>query len=458
MTKTYDLIVVGGGPGGLPAAIAAARAGLKTLLVERSAALGGLANSGLPLLGFVDRAGDHVLGGIPQEFVDRLTEVNGTMGHMPCPIHNSLTIINPHWFRIISFEMCQEAGVDVLLYAELMDVRMEDGGVREITVLCRGETRRFAAPMFIDATGDACLARRAGAMCRKNDKLQPPSLTFTVGNINKERFLAYLEAHPESAKLPDTYGMTQTRSQFFGAKAFVFTGFAELIAAARENHDYSLPRDRIIFMTLGEPGQVLINTTRANGVDTSDYDSVMQGEFECHRQIRELMLFFKKYAPGFEECYLASVSPCLGSRESWRIVGQKTLTADALVNCDIPEDTVTLAGYNVDVHVPHSEKLSIQPVAHAVGVPFGCLVSKNIRNLMVAGRCASVDSGIYGLTRVMGTCMGMGEAAGTAAALALRKGIAPKDIDPEELRKILLANHAILTTGKKWDWDRQREM
>ena len=452
MTKQYDLIVVGGGPGGLPAAIAAARSGLKTLLVERSAALGGLAISGLPLLGFVDRAGDHVMGGIPQEFVDRLAKVDGTLSHVHCPVHNSLTIINPHWFRIVSFEMCQEAGVDVLLYAELMDAKKEGDRITQITVLCRGEARSFTAPVFIDATGDACLATRVGALCEKNEKLQPPSLTFSVGNVDLDRFMQYLKAHPESAQLPDTYGVAQSLEQFFQSRAFVYTGFADQIEEAKKNGDYTLPRDRIIFTKLGEPRHVLINTTRANGVDTSNYESVMEGEFACHRQIKELMLFFRKYCPGFEQCYLANVAPCLGSRESWRIIGQKTLTAEALTNYAVPEDTVTLAGYNVDVHVPHSNKLSIQPVEHAVGIPYGCLVSKNIDNLLVAGRCASIGSDIYGLTRVMATCMGLGEAAGTAAVLAVNQEIAPKDVSVPQLRDALLANGAILTTGKKWNY------
>ena len=452
MTKQYDLIVVGGGPGGLPAAIAATRSGLKTLLVERSAALGGLAISGLPLLGFVDRAGDHVVGGIPQEFVDRLAKVDGTLSHVHCPVHNSLTIINPHWFRIVSFEMCQEAGVDVLLYAELMDAKKEGDRITQITVLCRGEARSFTAPVFIDATGDACLATRVGALCEKNEKLQPPSLTFSVGNVDLDRFMQYLKAHPESAQLPDTYGVAQSLEQFFQSRAFVYTGFADQIEEAKKNGDYTLPRDRIIFTKLGEPRHVLINTTRANGVDTSNYESVMEGEFECHRQIKELMLFFRKYCPGFEQCYLANVAPCLGSRESWRIIGQKTLTAEALTNYAVPEDTVTLAGYNVDVHVPHSNKLSIQPVEQAVGIPYGCLVSKNIDNRLVAGRCASIGSDIYGLTRVMATCMGLGEAAGTAAVLAVNQKIAPKDVSVPQLRGALLANGAILTTGKKWNY------
>ena len=445
--QNYDVIVIGGGPGGLPAAIASARSGMKTLLIERSSALGGLAISALPLLGFVDRAGNHVLGGIPQEFVDRMAKENGTLGHIRCPIHNSLTIINPHWFRIVAFEMCEEAGVDVMLYSELMDVKTENNQIVEISALCRGEKREYRARIFIDATGDACLAVKAGAECRKNAKLQPAALTFCIGGVNLNAFKAYLKDHPESAKLPDTYGMKQTKEQFFNARAFTFTGFPELIEKAKQQGDYNLPRDRIIFMTLPEPGQVMVNTTRANGIDTSQVDSVIKGEFECHRQIKELMHFFRKYAPGFEECYLASISPCLGSRESYRIVGEKTLTSDALNGWKIPEDSITLAGYNVDVHVPNSELLSLQPVEHAIGVPYGTLISKNIKNLLVAGRCASVDGDIYGLTRIMGTAMGMGEAAGTAAALAVRKSCFPKELDVTELRADLVKNGAILELG-----------
>ena len=440
----YDVIVVGGGPGGLPTAIAAARAGMKTLVIERSSALGGLAISGLPLLGYVDRAGNHVLGGIPQEFVDRMEKVNGTLGHVRCPIHNSLTIINPNWFRVTAFEMCEEAGVDVLLYSELMDVQTEEGKITRVTAFCRGEKRSFEAKIVIDATGDACVAALAGAWYEKNEKLMPPSLTFMIGNVKIGEFLDYLEKHPESAELPDTYGMKQTKEQFFDSEAFTFTGFAELIEMARENGDYKLPRDRIIFMKMGEPGQVMVNTTRVNDVDTSDLDDVIRGEFACHKQVKELMHFFKTYAPGFEDCFLASISPCLGSRESRRIVGEKTLTGEALENCDIPPDTVVLAGYNVDVHVPGTERLSLQPVRHAIGIPYGCLVSKNVPNLMVAGRCASVASDIYGLTRIMGTCMGMGEAAGTAAAMAVEQGVMPKDVDVRKLRERIVKNGGIV--------------
>lgn len=220
----YQVIVIGGGPGGLPAAIAAARQGKKTLLIERSAALGGLAISALPLLGFVDRAGNHVLGGIAQEFIDRMAKEDGTIGHIRCPIHNSLTIINPNWFRIIAFEMCREAGVDVMLYSELMDVEMDGNRISSVRALCRGDERTFSADIFIDATGDGCLAAKAGAEYVKNEHLMPPSLTFTIGNVDIDAFLCYLKAHPESMVLPDTYGMKQTNEQFLGRKHLPLQG------------------------------------------------------------------------------------------------------------------------------------------------------------------------------------------------------------------------------------------
>lgn len=157
------------------------------------------------------------------------------------------------------------------------------------------------------------------------------------------------------------------------------------------------------------------------------------------------MHFFKKYAPGFENCFLASIAPCLGARESRRIVGISTMTSEVLNTCEIKDDSVVLAGYNVDVHVPDTEQLSLQPVPHAVGVPYGTLVSRNIDNLLVAGRCASVASDIYGLTRIMGTCMGMGEAAGTAAALSIEQSIIPAELDVQVLRRRLLENGAILS-------------
>ncbi len=444
MAKKYDVIVVGGGPSGIPAAVAAARNGMKTLLVERGAALGGLMISGLPVLGFVDRSGRTVLGGIAEEIVHkRLEEFGATSRAVRCPVHNSLTFFNPHWMRIICFEICDEAGVDLALYSELTDVKVSDGKVKGITILKRGEVEEYETDILIDATGDGTAAYFAGAEYTQNEKLQPPSLIFTIGNVDLSKVRAYVKEHPETIALPDTYGVKQTYAQFLESDYFAFTGYKEFIEEARKNGEFSLPRDRIIFSTLPD-GEVMVNCTRVVDVDSTNANDVIQADIEGHRQIKELMKFFKKYAPGFEECHLSSISFGIGSRESRRIKGIKTLTSDALKDCAVPEDTIALAGYNVDIHVPGTERLYLQPVEKAIGVPYGCLVSKDISGLMMCGRCISVEGDIYGLTRVMGVCIGEGEAAGTAAALAVKHGVVPADVDVQELRGELIKNGGIL--------------
>ena len=445
----YDVVVVGGGPGGIPAAVAAARMGVSVLLIERSSILGGMAVSGLPLLGFIDRAGHSVLGGIAQEMVDELIKIDdGTIGHFRCPVHNSLTPVNAAWMRVVSFAMCEDAGVDVLLYRELTGVRVEDGRAAGVEVLARGQTMRFDCTVLIDATGDGCAADFAGASYQKGDEagaMQPPSLSFNVGGVDIPKVLEYIEKNPHTIDLPDTYGMRQTHEQFFGSKGFAFTGFGELIQRAREAGEYDLPRDRIIFTTMPSKGEVLVNSTRALGVDMTDVESVIRGEFECHRQIKKLMKFFRKYAPGFENCFLASISPCLGGRESRKVWGLKTMTLKDVEALRIPDDTIALAGYNIDVHLPGTDKLYLKPVDHAVGIPYGCLVSRDIRGLLMSGRCISVDSRAFGLTRIMGTCMAVGEAAGVAAALSIRAGIDPAELDVSALRETLVEKGAILT-------------
>ena len=164
----YDLIVVGSGPGGFAAAIAAARKGVSTLLVERNGQVGGLLTSGLPLLAFLDRAGNQVVGGIGQEICDRLKEVDGVNKHLPSPLLNSITSVNAAWMSVVLFEMCEEEkALDVLLYAELDRVIVENGTVKGITVLCKGHRMSFGADVVIDGTGDGHVIYQAGAKYEK---------------------------------------------------------------------------------------------------------------------------------------------------------------------------------------------------------------------------------------------------------------------------------------------------
>ena len=162
-TLQYDVVVVGGGPGGIPAAIAAARQGAKVLLVERNGFLGGNMTIGLPLLAYLDKDGNQVIRGIAQEFIDRLTELGECSPHHWCPMHDSVTIYNDEVFKVVALDMCIKAGVEILLYTQVIDTNVENGCLKSVTLFGKGRKMELEADVFIDATGDGDVGYMAGA-------------------------------------------------------------------------------------------------------------------------------------------------------------------------------------------------------------------------------------------------------------------------------------------------------
>ena len=212
--------------------------------------------------------------------------------------------------------------------------------------------------------------------------------------------------------------------QFNSRQGFGITGLMHSIEKAREAGDYITPRDCIVLVTTNEEGELHCNSTRVIDVDPPDTVSMSNAETEGHRQVENLMLFFRKYIDGFENCTLNYIAPFFGIRETRRVVGLKTLNDETVRNCLVPEDSVCLAGYNFDIHVPGSLKTNIQPVEKAVGIPYGCLVSENIDGILASGRTICATDEGYGLSRIMGTCMAVGE----AAAMCRRLGVMPRGI------------------------------
>jgi hypothetical protein len=445
--KGYDVIIAGAGPGGLPAAIAAARLGAKTLLIEKNNHLGGMAASGLPFLAFIDRAGNRVVGGIAQEFIEKLDAVGGTLGHIPCPIHNSTTPVNPFWFRVIASEMCEEAGVDVVFSADVVDVPVEQGKITGIKFLSRSKFFKAQCKVLVDATGDGSVIHLSGAHYAMGDpekgECQPASLVFSVGNVDLEAFISYLKENPKTFELPDTYGVRYNLDYFLKSKGFYFTGFGEFIEIARQNNEFDIQRDRVILQTQPNPGEILVNATRILGADPTDPIGFSRLEAQANRQVHMLMHFFRKYCPGFQDAFLANIHNGVGVRESRRMVGLNTLTRQDVENLTINDDSIALAGYNVDIH-EHGKGLYLQPVEHAVGIPYGCLVSKNIEGLLASGRLISADRHALGLARVISTCMAIGEAAGTAAAICVSDHYTPASLPVPILQKKLVGQGAVI--------------
>ena len=187
-----------------------------------------------------------------------------------------------------------------------------------------------------------------------------------------------------------------------------------------------------------------INTIRLLNFDGSNVHDLSSGEMEAHLQIPKLMKMFKENVPGFENCYLTSINASIGVRESRRVMGIKKLNHEDAIAGKKPADTIALCSYFIDVHNGAGQGTYRVSIEEPFGIPYGCLVSKDILNLMMAGRDISTDHLAFGATRIMNVCMAVGQAAGTAAAMAIDWKQDPKDVSTDELRRKLLAQKAIL--------------
>lgn len=449
-----DVAVIGAGPGGIAAAVAAAREGAKVILVERQGYLGGNLGSGLPFLAMIDMHQRQVIGGLAQEMIERLKDMNGTAGNQYCPFHLSSTTLNPFYTRIICFEWVKKYGVELLMHCELSKVGVENNKLKTITVVGKGQEFEINAKVFIDGTGDGDVAFMSDAEYEKGQEdtkvLQPPSLLFNLGGVNFDNFCDYIEQHPED--LPYELGLTHIRpgydAEFFrNNPGHIFFGLNSLIKKLRKEGKCPIDRDTVIYIKLPIPGEVMVNTIRILNFDGSDVYDLSRGELEGHLQIMPLIKMLQDHVPGFEECYLTSINPTIGVRESRRIIGIKKVTKEDVLAGSIPKDSIGIYSYFIDIHSGDGEETYTKTVEEPYGVPYGCTVAKEIDGLMMTGRCISVDAVAFGSTRIMPLCMAVGEGAGTGAAIAAAKGIEPREVDPKEVRERLLEYGAILSVN-----------
>lgn len=447
----YDVAVLGAGPGGMAAAVSAARQGAKVVLVERLGYLGGQMASGLPFLAFLDMHQRQVVGGLAQKMVDDLAALGGTAGHRYCPFHLSSTTVNPFYTRIISFQWAKDYGIELLMHCEVSGVTVERGQLTAVTVTGKGQEIEIRAQVFIDATGDGDVAFMAGAEYEKGQAgtgvMQPPSLMFNLGGVDFDAFTDFIAAHPE--ELPYHMGLTHIRegynAEFFrNNPGHIFFGLNHMIKKLRAEGKCPINRDTVIYIRLPIPGHVAVNTIRIQNFDGSNIHDLSRGEQEAHLQILPLIQMLRDNVPGFEHCYMTSVNAVIGVRESRRIMGICKLTGQDCIDGKVPEDSIALYSYFIDIHNGTGEGTYTKTIQEPYGVPYGCLVSKNMEGLMMAGRCASVDAIAFGSTRIMTLCMAMGEAAGIGAALSIQHGISPKDVDVQEVRAILREHGGIL--------------
>ena len=443
MRERYDVLVCGGGPAGIMAAVAAARRGARVALVERYGFLGGMSTAALtlPLMTFHASRGEQVVTGLPQELIDRLVARGGSPGHVPDPIGFCATItpVDPEALKSAHLELCLEAGVELLLHTQVVGADVAAGRITHVLALAKEGLRRLEAAVFVDTTGDADLAARAGAPFeygRPEDGLaQPMTLLFRIAGVDWEPIARYAAAHPNDFVL----GCDPTDLAHLPAPAIA--GFFRLVAAARARGDFPLERDRVLLFATGRPGEAIVNMTRITRADGTTSSGLTRGEVEGRRQVAQVMAFLRRYVPGCSRVELIQTGTQVGVRESRRVKGQYVLTGRDVVSGASFPDSVARGAYPVDIHSPSGVGLEVIPMAPGTSydIPYRCLLPTGVTNLLVAGRCISAEHEALASARITATAMAVGEAAGTAAALSAMAGVEPGQLEISTLRKALAA-------------------
>lgn len=440
----YDIIVSGGGTSGISAALAASRMGAKVLLIEKNGYVGGTAASGLPFVDFFSRNGVQIIGGQAQELMERLFQEKAALGHIRT--HNghlnSVTMIDPEWVKIVAEEMLLESGCDILYHTFVCGAKVENQALKAVIAANKNGLTQFEADCFIDTTGDGDVAYFSGAgyqLGRESDGLcQAMSLLFRLGDVDVEKAAALFEENPIVER---PLGGDHAHNLHISGK---LTRWNDVI---RENHIFPHPDHNIWAGTLWENELTYVNTVRVSGKNGADAYELSEAEIEGRRQLKKVFRFLKEYVPGMERAHITGIPGGIGVRETRRITGEYVLTGEDILSGRKFEDKIAQNGYCIDIHDPKGEGWGVSHIRSedaCYDIPYRCIVPEQIDNLLVAGRCISATAQALASTRIMPSCMALGEAAGIAAAMAADKNMKPRAISVAELQNLLRKKGAVL--------------
>lgn len=442
-----DVLVVGGGPSGLGAALGAAATGAQVMLVERYGFLGGNATAALvmPLMSFHTQRerlaslspiqlmptdhgpGDPVIAGALRTLLERLVAAGGAI---PPSMDTGFTVpFDPEVFKLVALNLLDEAGVMFLFHAFATNVL---GGTCPEGVVFETKSGPVVvkAQAIVDCTGDGDVAALAGArfeIGRDVDGLvQPMTLMFRMVEFEREAFAAYVRARPD---------------QWRGV-----LGLWDLIQKATEAGELDLPREDILFFATPHEGEISVNSTRVTEVLGTDVWDLTYAEWVTRRQMRQISAFLRRYVPGFENSYLVQSGVQVGVRETRRVIGEYQLTAEDILSARKFDDVIARGSYPIDIHNPHGKGTVLKrlPPGEAYDIPLRCLLPQGIDRLTVAGRCISGTHEAHSSYRVMPIAMATGQAAGICAALGARARKSPHDVPATEIQQELLRQGANL--------------
>jgi hypothetical protein len=442
-----DVLVVGGGPAGIGAALAAADAGADVVLAERYGFLGGNATAALvmPWMSFHTRRpqpprlgdvglfpsdhgeGEPVVAGKHIEVIDRLVQSDGAL--LPSPATGYTVPFDPEVFKLVVLDLLDGAGVRYLLHSFASGVRTP-GRAGEVVFETKSGPVVVSARVTVDCTGDGDIAAAAGApfeIGRETDGLvQPMTLMFRMVGFDQAAFGRYVADHPD-----------QWRSVH---------GLWDLIEQATEAGDLDLAREDILFFGSAHPGEIAVNSTRVSKVFGTDVFDLTLAEAVSHRQMGQVAAFLRDYVPGFADAYVVQSGVHVGVRETRRVLGEHVLTGEDILTARKFDDAIARGTYPVDIHNPHGRGTVLRsvPPGDAYDVPLRCLLPRNVDDLLTAGRCISGTHEAHSSYRVTPTAMATGQAAGVCAALAAAAGRPPRAVDVAAVQAELVRQGADL--------------
>lgn len=434
----YDVAVLGGGPAGIAAALSAARSGAKTILVERYGFLGGMSTLALvyPWMTFHASSGEQVIHGVAQEIVDHLMKRNASPGHLRDTIGfvYSVTPYQAEVYKVLAFELLEEAGVQLLLHSFVTEVTTTSGQkIDRVRVHHKSGYTDIKASVYVDATGDGDVAYHAGAAWEQgneDNKVQPMTMKFRLKGVDLKQVKSYMQQHPDQF---------YEKSLIHELNHMPLTGVMGFYDKWKEAN-LGIPREGVLFFAGPHEDEVLVNVSRVSGLDPTTVEGLTRGEIEGRKQVLELEQFFRKHVPGFERAHLMQVGTQIGVRETRRIVGEYILQGQDVLDAKKFNDVIARSGYPVDIHNPVGKGITANFIKEggAYDIPYRAIVPKNMPNLLLAGRCISTTHEAQATTRLTPSCMAIGQAAGTAAAIAAAQGCRTVDVPITKLQNQLL--------------------
>ena len=348
--------------------------------------------------------------------------------------HIHVTPFKAEALKLVADELLAEAGVKVLYHTSFVDVETEGGIITRAIIHKKSGLSAVEAKIYVDCTGDADIAAAAGVpyTLGNQGKMQPATMFFSIANVDSRKIDEDIE---------------KNRDKFRRVNGVNYRSLHWWVSKAREAGDWTLERVSIGLFRGVDEDEWSINTSRIMDIDGTDSESLTRAEIVGRRQVDEIFRFLKKYVPGCENARLIASGSTVGIRETRHIEGIRKLTIEDIQSCRVPDDSILLAANSIDVHGkygPMSNEYITIPPGKYYGVPYGCLVPVGIRNLLVAGRSISADSDAAGAIRVMPPCMGLGQAAGVAAALCAESRTEPAGCDIQELRRRLIEQKVFL--------------